>query len=550
MASIEDQEREMRHVAERYRLNIVDVITDEGTAKKPGRPGFSRLVQSIRKGKADAVLTWRLNRLARNSVDGGEITWLVQQSEIKEIRTYSGVHRPSDNVLFLFIAFGMATQFSKELSADVARGLRNKGFRGWWPYRAPLGYQTRSPKKFKNPEKEIVIDKTLFPLIQGYWKKLANGSHTIQELHEHAVLHGVTLRKGKPISLSAFYRLFTNEFYYGFYTITDAEGVAHRIQGKHTPMISEQLFKKVRRRLNGTSKTPVHSSNPYKGILSCGSCPAAVVLERKEHTRCTNCNRKFSSVRRDSCPDCGITIQDMRCPTQLSKTYIHCCGRGRGCSEPSIELRKFEQLLSELMATLSIDERLYEILVESAGIAYDHVSKEQHQEKERVLKRRSEIESERNYISAYAAKVDMPKDQYQATIRTYDAQIEKLNMQLEQFSQQSKSHFLHMFKDATSFVSKLKKHVLHGQSEEKNQLVRKLCSNLEIRSGGLTIRENSLLKGFAKVVKQLAYISPWLEPGDSGITLKRQPGFKRSALVQDAVPVMCTYVEQARTFLQ
>jgi DNA invertase Pin-like site-specific DNA recombinase len=71
-----------------------------------------------------------LNRLARNPVDGGNISYALQMSIIKQIVTSERVYRPDDNVLMMAVELGMANQFINDLSKDTKRGLKAKAERG------------------------------------------------------------------------------------------------------------------------------------------------------------------------------------------------------------------------------------------------------------------------------------------------------------------------------------------------------------------------------------------------------------------------------------
>ena len=76
--SLESQNRTIREsIPNFHSFNIVSDFEESKSAKAPGRPKFNEMVSLLEQGKAKYVICWQLNRLARNSVDGGRIIWLV-----------------------------------------------------------------------------------------------------------------------------------------------------------------------------------------------------------------------------------------------------------------------------------------------------------------------------------------------------------------------------------------------------------------------------------------------------------------------------------------
>ena len=69
--SIESQIVEMKRIAERDNLSIVKIFREEKSAKKPGRKVFGEMIKFIEDGKADVILCWKLDRLARNPARRG-----------------------------------------------------------------------------------------------------------------------------------------------------------------------------------------------------------------------------------------------------------------------------------------------------------------------------------------------------------------------------------------------------------------------------------------------------------------------------------------------
>ena len=128
--SLDSQEHELVDMAKKHNLLVVKILKESMSAMSAGRPIFEQMMKMIDTGKADAILCWKLDRLARNFVDGGKIIDNLQKSVIKEIRTYEAIHLPSDNVLLLAVQLGMANQYIRDLSVNVKRGNREKLARG------------------------------------------------------------------------------------------------------------------------------------------------------------------------------------------------------------------------------------------------------------------------------------------------------------------------------------------------------------------------------------------------------------------------------------
>ena len=85
--SIEAQLFELREFAERERIEIVKEFTEAKSAKKPGREEFAKMLSMIETSKKPlGILAWHPDRLARNSVDGGRIVYLVDTGAIASLR--------------------------------------------------------------------------------------------------------------------------------------------------------------------------------------------------------------------------------------------------------------------------------------------------------------------------------------------------------------------------------------------------------------------------------------------------------------------------------
>jgi DNA invertase Pin-like site-specific DNA recombinase len=139
--SIGDQISELQELAKKENLEIVGTIVEKQTAKKPGSPLFVEMLKRLEAGEAIGILAWHPDRLARNSVDGGQIIYLVDTGVIKELKFPTFWFDPTPQGKFMLsIAFGQSKYYVDNLLENIKRGHRQKLKNGLWPQMAPLEY--------------------------------------------------------------------------------------------------------------------------------------------------------------------------------------------------------------------------------------------------------------------------------------------------------------------------------------------------------------------------------------------------------------------------
>jgi len=84
--SIEAQLAELREFAAKENLEIAAEFVEAKTAKAPGRPLFNKMIAQIDGSDSFGILSWHPDRLARNSVDGGKIIYLVDTGKIASLK--------------------------------------------------------------------------------------------------------------------------------------------------------------------------------------------------------------------------------------------------------------------------------------------------------------------------------------------------------------------------------------------------------------------------------------------------------------------------------
>jgi len=360
--SIESQTRELEQLAEKLNLPIVEILNESKSAKAPGRPVFNEMMQRLYRGEAAGIICWKLDRLARNSVDGGSIIWAIKQHGIKVITPAQSYAREDDNIILMYIEFGMAQKYVDDLSKNVKRGLKTKIENGWYPGVAPAGYLNHTDKL--TGQNTLIKDPERFPLIRQMWEMMLTGLHTPPKILEMANNEwGFRTRPtrrmgGKPLARSGIYQIFTKPFYYGRFEYPTGSGQWY--QGKHEPMITEAEYDRVQILLgrNGNPRPQLHPEFAFTGLIRCGECDRMVTAEEKHQIMCSTCKFKFAYRNRDACPRCETLIEKMVNPLFLHYTYYHCSKSRRPvCQQKCVTMQEMEIQINGRLAWITISKK-------------------------------------------------------------------------------------------------------------------------------------------------------------------------------------------------
>jgi site-specific DNA recombinase len=292
--SIEAQLSELNALARGSALHIAQTFTESKSAKEPGRILWNDMLRRIEAGEANAILSWKLDRLARNFDDGGKIIGLLQRGVIQEIRTFERTYLPSDNVLMIAVELGMANQYVRDLSVNIRRGIREKVRRGIFSGRAPLGYINDPRTRTIEPHPE------LFPKVKRVLELFSTGEYSVTAIQRETTRLGLMGRQnGRPLRLSSIGHLLRCPFYYGVFLHKEE---VH--QGVHVPMITKKTYDDIQAALIAVAKP--RKQRGAKGLLflnfaTCGSCGHCITGERHIkksglrffYYRCTHKNKKI-----------------------------------------------------------------------------------------------------------------------------------------------------------------------------------------------------------------------------------------------------------------
>lgn len=447
--SIQDQNIECDRYAERERIRIRYKFEESQTSFKPDkRPIFKKMIDLIKTGNINAILTWKEDRLCRNPKEGGEILQLLQDGIIKEIRTVNGsIYTQDSDHLILQIHFGMANQYSRNLSQNVRRGLNHKVERGEYPRPAIIGYESygeRGQRNIKPHPSEASFIRQTFELA-------ATNFHSIYQISRIMTEKGMRSKTNKKLSKSHFHKILNTPTYYGYFYHN-----GELYKGNYEPIISKSLYDKVQDALHNRSKPKKHDwLHPYNGLLKCSECGCAITTSVKiKFYKGTNRKAQY--------------------------TYHHCTRRRGNCHQPPITDQDLENLFIENVEKINIDKNIWNLGMELLKVKHKEEGNKNINQLNTLHFQYDKLQEKLNHLITMRANEELTKEEfsYQKNL-LIEEQLRIKNMMTD--SENSSHNWLELAEKFLETCFDARDIMLNGDYEEKRKLI-------------LTVGENLLLK--------------------------------------------------------
>ena len=282
--SIEAQLAELHEFAQKEKLEIAALLSEAQTAKEPGRTVFGEMLKRIEKGEAEGILAWHPDRLARNSIDGGRIVYLLDTGKLKDLKfpTFWFDSTPQGKFM-LSIAFGQSKYYIDNLAENIKRGHRAKLRKGIWPSFAPLGYLNN------HHTKGIDVDQERARYIKKAYELYSTGEYTLKFLAEKLSQAGLKSKDGNNLSVSRVQHMLKNTFYIGIFSFN-----GETYEGTHEPIISKKLFDAVQQVManRGKKKRKRKHEFAFSGFMHCGNCGCMITAEKQKGHHYYRCTKK------------------------------------------------------------------------------------------------------------------------------------------------------------------------------------------------------------------------------------------------------------------
>jgi site-specific DNA recombinase len=467
--SIDSQVKELREYAQNQNLEVARVFTESMSAKSPGRPIFNELMSLIEKGKFDLILCWKLDRLARNPVDGGALIWAMEKEQLKNIHTPQRTFINTGNDKFwMQLEFGMAKKYVDDLSDNVKRGRRAKIERGWFPGMPPLGYLN------DRNAGTIIRDPKRFQIVRKLWDLMLSGAHAPYRIMLLAdERFGLRTRQykrfgGNPLALSMIYALFKNPFYYG---VIRNRGELFR--GKHEAMVTKAEFDRVQELLDDRAKPrPKRHVFAFTGLIKCGECGASITAEDR-------INRQGHEY-----------------------IYYHCTKRKRPirCKQKHIEVNHLETQISEFLGSLTISREIKDWIIRLLQEMNEDEMRKDRATIESLNRRSEACVKELSELLNMKLRGMLTDDEYNGKKQ----ELENERIRIRELTEDSNDRFTQVIRrceEAFEFAHVAKNKFDNGTLEEKRAILSYTGSNLVLKDGILRIEAK---KPFALIKTMLS----------------------------------------------
>ena len=228
------------------------------------RPAFTELQAAAARGKFDAVMFWKFDRLARNHDHAVMIKALLRKQYSLKLYCVEGYSEDDDHspygammeqMLAVFSAF-----YSKNLSSETKRGKQQRAvngeFNGSIP---PLGYDLVTAKEATSERPSgLYINARQAALVRHAFRLYALGGHSDRDIADwlNARPYMQRFRQGRqPVNKEMVRDLLQNRVYTGRVRYTETEyrgslgerrttkrGRGEWFEGKHEGFISDDLY--------------------------------------------------------------------------------------------------------------------------------------------------------------------------------------------------------------------------------------------------------------------------------------------------------------------
>lgn len=435
---VEYAQEYVRRLGEGYQLEPDCVYTDFDQSgyytRFLQRPAIQRALADAKQGRYDVIVFKEISRISRDQAEHVEIVSRFTQVGVRMIAINDNLDSDRPETLDLLgIHSVMSEMESKRISSRVSSGKKMLARRGVWTGEAPIGYRL-------NPDlRQLEIDPLHAETPKIIFRLFTEEGLGTLKIAEYLNAREIWTKNGRPWSRGTVRQVLQNPAYVGDLVYGKTRNALKRIynhQGyskvqsrnalpeedwivvhdTHAPLISHDMFTRAERIRSARAKqNPRKSRHPLTGLLICDCCGAGMVCQQQRYR---------------------------------GKTYrYYTCGRrfrfGRiACEQPNLPAEKLEQAVWQ-----HVMEQLHAcgdavVIVTAKRTALRDLQRQQQQLQHSLQKAQSGLARLLTDEDLPTESYTQLKEHFIATIRTAEAQLAAMQIEMADAAQAEEPHTL------------------------------------------------------------------------------------------------------------
>jgi DNA invertase Pin-like site-specific DNA recombinase len=424
--SLEAQEAYCREAIAKRGGVVVAVYSDSAkTGWSLERDGFNELRMAAERGKFDAVMFWKFDRLARSHDHAVMIKMLLRHEYGLKLYCVEGFSEDENNSAYTSMMEQMLAVFSafysKNLSSETKRGKKHRASNGEFNGSiAPIGYDlVTSIHATPDRPAGLYIRPRVAAIVRRAFRLYATGNYSDADIahwmNQRPILQN--LRAGRlPINKEMVRDMLQNRVYTGRVRHTDTiyngslgerkASKRHRgewFEGKHEGFISDDLFEACQSARAGMVR-PRHSSSKERVYL---------LFDRVFCARCI-------SNKSDALADDNYGRMRPKFQKQRGYGYYRCLSHDRGyekCGQIQVPTHEIDIQVVEILSSMVIPDGFKERVEMAVRNRVENAAALQCMEEIKEIVGRIDFRWEQGFIS---------KEEYVEKRRKLDSEINSL----------------------------------------------------------------------------------------------------------------------------
>lgn len=268
-ASIEQQFRECREYAKRKGIQIIGEYADHAlSGQTDQRPEFQRMIRDAKRGRFQYVITWKVDRFARNRYDSATYKARLKAFGVSVLYAKEDIPEGPEGILLESVLEGSAEYYSANLAQNIRRGMEDNARACKANGHKLIGYRV-------GPDGRYEEDPATAPIVRLIFERY-NAGVTQAEIQNELNAKGFRTVRGYAFDKNSLTRILKNEKYLGIYIYGDI-----RIEGGMPQLVDRETFDAVQMKLARNKRAPAHrwdiADYQLTGKLFCGKCGAQMV---------------------------------------------------------------------------------------------------------------------------------------------------------------------------------------------------------------------------------------------------------------------------------